>query len=318
MSKKNGATVDILKAELSKTPEKHGLYAGNAMRPAILQRAIDGGKRAVRKSDAEESGVRPEEFEEWKKNVGDLYEAACDFYEALGTDGESKAEAYCNEVWARILKAGEENVLIPKMYIRPSDAHNMRVWACEIETKTVRGIGTVGVYTGLDKFRGIVETRIALRIAGNAILKDDDRDVIDTYVKACKAVESANKTLNGYTEGKTTVSSIDAQIVDAQNVLDQVVEALTAAGVEDVERLTGRQKAAVTELKDVKAKAEKKLKKWAKVKDDLQDKYDKIVDKLDSIEGITEDTTPAAETEAERVASFEAAREAAKAAADAK
>lgn len=294
------SNVETLKKELANTQKDHSLYAINAMRPAILARAIEGGKRAIRKGDAEESGVRPEEFEEWLNTVNNLYEASCDFYEALGTEEEAQAEAEVALRWKLCVQCGEADALTPKMYIRPTDVHNCRVWACEIDTKTVRNVGVVPVYTGKDKFRGIIETRIALRIAGNAALKDEDRATLETYEKACKAVDSANKLINGYTEGKTIVSSIDAQIQDAQNVLDQVTEALKSAGVENVEELTGRQKAAVKNLKDEKEKAEKKLKKWSKVKSDTQAAYDAIVAKLDKIEGVAETApAPAPETQEE-------------------
>ena len=307
---------NVIANELAKTPDTHPLYAINAMRPAILQRAADGGRRAVRKSDAEEAGVRPQEFDEWKNTVENLYIASCDYYESLGTPEEAQAEAEVMRRWKLCVQAGEEDVLTPNMYIRPTDVHNCRVWATEIDTKTVRGIGTVGVYTGLEKFRAIIETRIALRIVGNAILKDDDRDVLDTYDKATKAVDAATKIINGYTDGKNVVASIDAQILDAENVRDQVVAALKAAGVstDDVEKLSGRQDALVKSLKDQKDKAGKKLKKWAKIKSDLQAKYDVIVEKLDSVEGVVEaaSVTPAAESCKDTLDNFEKARAEAK------
>lgn len=310
MSKKE--TADILIQEKAKTPETHTLYAINAIRPAILQRAITGNKRALRLRDAEDEGVREEEYKEWLNTVENLYEASKDFYEALGTEAEAEAEAEVALRWKLCVQCGENDVLTPNMYIRPTDVHNCRVWATEIDTKKVRGIGTVGVYTGKDKFRGIIETRIALRIAGNATLKDDDRDTIDTYEKACKAVDNAQKVINGYTEGKTVVASIDAQITDAQNVLAQIEDALKAAGVENVEAITGRQKAVVESLKEQKKKAEDKLKKWSKVKADTQPKYEAIVAKLDAIENVTDDVTPVAETVEEQKERLEDARAKAK------
>lgn len=314
MSKSNkNATVNVLTEELAKTPEKHSLYAINAIRPAILQRAIDGSKRAIRLKDAEESGVRKEEYKEWLNTVENLYDASVEFYKSLGTDGEAEAEAEVAKRWKLCVQCGESDVLTPNMYIRPTDVHNCRVWAAEIDTKNVRKIGTVGVFTGKDKFRGIIETRIALRIVGNAILDDDDRDTIDTYEKACKAVDNANKILNGYTKGDTVVSSINAQIIDAENVLTQIANALRSAGVENVDELTGRQKAIVDSLKEQKKKAEDKLKKWSKVKSDIQSKYDAIVDTLDAIEGVCDGDITVAQSNEDKISAFEEARAEAKA-----
>lgn len=298
MSKKNVNATAVLTEQLEKSPTTTAMYAINAMRRPILVRAIEGSRRAVREADAEESGCSKEAFKAWKNDVQDLYDSAVDFYESLGTDEESEAEAECLKVWQRILRAGEEKPLQPRMYIRPTDAHNLRVWACESETKQVRGIGTVGVYTGVDRFRGIIETRIALRIAGNAILDDEDREIISTYEKACKSVDSATKLLHGYTEGKTVVASIDAQIADAKKTLDAVETALKQAGqsADVIAELTGRQRAVVSDLKTAKTNAEKKLKKWSKVKDEFEPKYEAIRQGLDAIEGFLEEAPGSVET----------------------
>lgn len=190
---------------------------------------------------------------------------------------------------------------------------NLRVWACEIETRQVRGIGTVGVYTGLEKFRGIIETRIALRIAGNAVLKDEDREVLDSYDKAVKAIASAEQVLFGYKQGKTVVPSIDSQIKDAQDTLDKIVEALTFAGQDEeaINELTGRQKQLVSDLQEAKKNAEKKLARWTKVKEANAASYEAIQAKLDSIEGCL-DEAPAPQETREQITARHAAERAAR------
>lgn len=297
-------TTTVIESELEKTPEVSREFAINAMRRPILMRAISGSRRAINKDEALDGGCSASAFSQWKSDIEDLYDSAVDFYESLSSDDQKTiddAEAECLKVWKRILRAGEETPLQPRMYVRDTDAHNMRVWACESETRVVNGIGTVGVYTGLDKFRGIIETRIALRIAGNAILKDEDREILDAYDKAEKSIKSAEQILNGYQQGKTVVPSIDAQIKDAQDTLDKIVEALTFAGTpaDTITELTKRQKQLVSDLKETKDSAEKKLAKWTKVRDANEDAYNEIKADLDKIEGFL-DSEPSPQETAEQ------------------
>lgn len=273
-------TTDLLKQELENT-KTLSAYATNAMRPAIIQRALDGKKRAITKKMAEEAGVTEERLNEWIYNVQKLYEACTAFHEAIGTDTEKEAEQICWDVWKSILKAGEKSVLTPTLLIREKDIETLRVYACEIEHVLVQGVAPVAVYTGIEKFRGLVETRLAIRIAGNATLKDGDAEILKQYQKAVRMVARAQEVI----DGKNKVSSIGAQIADAEKKLKEMKDSLEAAGVKDPERFTARAQAALNSLKKTEKDAKARISKWAKIQKDLEAKYDEIEARLDSIEG---------------------------------
>lgn len=292
----NATVNEVLKNEVQAQDQavKVSPYATNAMRPAIIARSLSGKKKAIDTKIAEEAGVAKETLDQWKYNVQALYEAAVEYHEALDTENEKTAEQAVWDCWKTILKAGEKFVLSPNMFVREKDVENIRVYATCMNEEHVAGVGFVATYTGLDKFRGKIETRLALRIAGNAILKDSDREIIQEFQKASRRVESASKILNGYidTNGKTEVPSIGAKIADAEQALEELTATLKAAKVKNIEKFTGRQKALITNLKAEKKSAEDRLKKWEAVTEKLADKYEELINALDSIEDSQEVELP--------------------------
>ena len=309
---KKNTTKEALKAEMNK-PVNPSAHATNAMRPAIIAKALEGRTKAITLKMAEDAGVTKERLDDWKTNVQSLYDAACEYHESLDTEDEAQAEQRVWDVWRRIIAVGNADALSPKMFIRRKDVENIRVYATGIEAKHVQGVGFVGTYTGVEKFRGIIEVRLALRIAGNAILQDADREIMDKYQKAVRTVKKCNDEINGYTRGKTVVASLASRIADAQASLDAVTEALKAAGVKNVEELTSKQTQAVQILKDELKKATTRRDKFQKVINDLQKEYDEIVNTLDSIEDSATAPYPAPVPKAERMAKMQAAIAAAEA-----
>ena len=291
MSKVSATINEVLKNEMA-TTKALSPYATNAMRPAIIARSLDGKKRAITPQMAEQAGVSKDTLDQWKYNVSVLYEAATDYHEALGTDNEAAAEQACWDAWRKILMAGEKVALAPKMFVRKKDVENIRVYATALKEQHVAGVGFVGSYTGIDQFRGKIETRLALRIAGNAILKDDDREIIEDFQKASRRVTAAGNILNGYTDGKTEVPSIGAKIADAEQALDELTATLKAAKVKNIEKYVGRQKAQIANLKAEKKAAEDRLKRWSEVVEKLADKYEQLIESLDSIEDAQEVELP--------------------------
>lgn len=275
-------------------------YATNAMRPVIIQKSIDGVRRAINLKMCEDAGVSEERLQQWKYNVSKLYEAACEYSRAVGTEQEAEREQEVWDIWRTIIRVGEENPLHPNMFVRRKDAENLRVLAAESDELYVRGIGFVPTVKGQEAFRSKIEIRLALRITGNKTLNDRQREVLKDYAKAERNIRQANDVINGYTRGKQVVSGIDVQIADAEKTLEELVEVLKKAGVSDVKKHTKANVAKVKELKDQKTAAEKKLKEATKTKEDLQEQYDGIIATLDAIEGATDEAPKSTETVAEK------------------
>lgn len=299
MSKKNETktnatvnTAEILKeakAEMKEKEPKLSPYATNAMRPVIIQKSLDGNRRAITLKNVEDEGLTEATLEEWKYNVRKLYEAAIEYSKAIETPQEQERENEVWSVWKTIIRVAEEDRFHPNVYIRRKDVENIRVLAAESCEVFVKGIGFVPTVTGETAFRSRIEIRLALRIAGNKCLNDRQREVVKEYQKAEKMIKSANDVLNGYTQGKTTVPSIDAQIAEAEKELDALEKVLGEAKVKDVKPFTKRQNAVIKGLKQQKKSAEERLKKYSKIQKDQQDAYDEILENLDAIEGTTDD-----------------------------
>lgn len=292
------------KQEQADKEPKLSPYATNAMRPVIIQKSLDGFKRAINLKRVEDEGLEEVTLEQWKYNVRKLYEAACEYSRAIGTPDEDTRKQEVWEVWKTIIAVGEEDRFHPNMYIRPLDVENLRVLAAESAEEWVRGVGFVPTVTGEVAFRNKIEIRLALRIAGNKTLNDRQRTVLKDYQKAERMIKAAENLINGYTQGKVTVASLDAQIADAQKELDSLKDVLKAANVKDIDKLTKKQEAAIKTLKEQKAAAEERLKKYTKQKRDNQAAYDAIIASLDAIEGASkkEDVPKSNETKAETAA----------------
>ena len=260
-------------------------YAPNAMRPLIIQKSLDGQRRAINKSQAEDAGLG-EAFSQWVYHCRCLYEAAIDYSNSLQTidEGPNREELWAR--WRNILRVGEEDALHPNMWVRKADCENLRVLAAESDELHIDGVGFVPTLKGELAFRAKIEIRLACRIAGNATLNDEDRQVLLDMRKAERQIKTANLTLHG--NGKTGdewVPGIQAQIIAAEEALDEMNKSLELAGIKNPAEFTGEKIAAINALKDRKSSAEKKLNRATKTKAALQEKYDAIINRLDAIEG---------------------------------
>ena len=298
MSKKNentNATVntaEILKeakAEQAQKEPKLSPYATNAMRPVIIQKSLDGNRRAISLKNVEDERLTKATLDEWTYNVRKLYEAAIEYSKAIETEAEAERENEVWAIWKTIIRVGEEDRFHPNMYIRRKDVENIRVLAAESSEIHVKGVGFVPTVTGETAFRGKLEIRLALRIAGNKCLNDRQREVVKEYQKAEKMVNSAKDILNGYKQGKNTIPSIDAQIKEAEDELEKLEEILKTAGVKDVRPFTKRNEAVIKGLRQQKKSAEERLKKYEKILKEQKEAYDDIIATLDAIEGVSEE-----------------------------
>jgi len=259
-------------------------YATNAMRPAIIQKSIDGVRRAITPKMCEDCGVSEISLVEWKYNVSRLYEAAVEYSRAIGTDSEQEREQEVWDTWRTIIRVGEEDRFHPNMFVRRKDVENLRVLAAESDEMYVKGIGFIPTVKGQEAFRSKVEIRLALRIAGNKTLNDRQREVLKDYQKAERVIKQADMILQGYTQGKTTVPAISAQITEAEQELATLQDILKKAGA-DADKLTKRQQGVVKTLKEQQKAAEERKKKYAKILKDNAESYEQIIDSLDAIEG---------------------------------
>lgn len=286
-NEKNVTANEVLE-NLQYEAEKLSPYATNAMRPAIIRKSLEGRVKAIDAPFCEKVGVSKERLQDWKYNVDTLYNASCEYSRAIGTSQEAKRREELWMIWKRIIKVGEEDALHPNMYIREKDVENLRVIAAESTQEHIDGVGFVPTTRGKDAFRGFIEIRIALRIAGNATLTDTERDTVQDYRKAVKTIRQTRELLFGYVNPKgEQIPSLYDQVESAEADKKALVDVLKKAKTKDadIEKLTKRHDATIKQLNEQIDAAQKRLEKYLKVEKDLREDYKTIVNRLDAIEG---------------------------------
>lgn len=269
-------------------------YAINAMRGAIIAQSINGTNRAITKDDASKAGVSEERWNQWCLWVDDLREVAYHYAE-LQADREMpqtcnlirSAEGKVWAQWRSILKVGEENLFHKNMFVRRSDVEKITTFAGNITYVFVPGKGKVPAVTGKNNFRKFVETFLACRIAGNAMLSDAQRDIIKGYTGAQNTEKKYTDLLNGTTDETGLRDVMRAK----ESAYNEVVKALENAKVaQDVAEQVASPARLAFDIarKDVET-AEKAVKNAQEKQAELKEQYDEVVSLLDAIENPEKD-----------------------------
>lgn len=247
-------------------------YNYNAMRPALIAAHNLGNKKAINKDTVNAFGIQDEQFEEWKKDIKKLYEAALEYHKLFRkptltwtaedttalTDIEQKKIL---PAWANLLHAGEKSKESRELRVLPN--HDP-MWILRYISKiiNVADIGSVDSDAGFDVFRKGIETEIGLRIAQNGILTESDRDIIERYQSASRRVSSCN----------TIAEELLKELESAKSNLDKFAD----KGEEIKAVMT-----AIVKTVEEKISANNESKKQAQATvDELKGKYDEIVGKL--------------------------------------
>lgn len=289
MENVTNVTVNEVLQNVAYEAQKLSPYATNAMRPAIIQKSLSGRVRAIDADFASECGVTKERLDDWCYNVDTLYNTAVEYSRALGTDQEEARRQECWRVWKQIIRVGEGDIFHPNMFVREKDVENLRVLAAESCQEYVKGVGFIPTVRGKLQFRGIIEIRLALRIAGNAILNDTDKDILQSYQKAVKVIAQTKDLLLGYTDTKgNKIASIYDRIEEAEKDMEELVNTLKKQKGVNIDKLTKRHKAVIADLNSQMEAAEKRLQKNLQTEKELREDYSNIVKRLNKIEGTVE------------------------------
>lgn len=262
--------------------------ANNDIRKALGNVVITGKNTAITEKIAGSLGVL-EAFTQWKLNVNTLYDFACEYAEYFNdgdrTTSDKKlvdAERKVWNQWLRVLRFGEEDMIHPKMFIRPQDVETLRTWASGmviIQTAHNR----VFARTGETQFRKYVETLVYTRATCAGILSDADRDTYNKYTATARAIKSAKTFLNG--DKKTTGAKKHLETLKAE--LEELKEILDAAGIEPekVAIITAGKEVEINNLTKQIATTEETLKANEDDLKELAPAYTKVLATIESIEG---------------------------------
>ena len=271
-------------------------YAINAMRDAIIfaHNYPQCNKKAITEAMALENGATTERFNQWVYWVENLREtvvAYCELKQVKGADPKELAAARGRifAAWRTILKVGEENVFHPNMFLIPEDIESLVGYN---ETFMATYKGTQFANTSKVIFRKYVESLLGCRIAGNAVLKDADRDTLAEYYGAERAIDKANKALNGTDKNTkdgvvTHVKGIIENIADLTTRISDGEAMLKGFGVSDEDiaqnSMLGALRANLRELEASKVSAEKSRKEAEETKAKHAERVTEIESMLNSL-----------------------------------
>ena len=270
-------------------------FAINAMRDAIIDahNYPKCNKHAITEKEALENGATSERFNQWVHWVENLREVIVEYCEvkqskSATTEELAVAKGRIYPAWRTILKVGEEDVFHKNMFVRPEDVDSL-VGYCETFMATVKG--TQFANTTKVVFRKYVESLLGCRIAGNAVLKDADRDTLAEFYAAERTIDKATKALNGTektSKGTTThVKGIIENIADLTTRISDGEKMLKGFGLSEEEiaqnSLLGTLRASLRTLEEEKKSAEKSKADAEETKENLTERVEQIENMLNSL-----------------------------------
>ena len=239
--------------------------------------------RAIGKAEIEACNISEQAISQWSAYVEELREASNAY---LDIAHDPDADAHAIQVaegrvwseWRRLLKKGTEQEFDSRFFIRKNDLVHICGLCGEKFMSTAKGKNLAHA-TKAD-FRKNIETLIGIRLTGNGMLSDENRDTIATFERATKTVKTCKDTLNGYKDASgKKVAGLKDQLKAARATLKEH-EALAETLELDEEKrelFLGVYKDRVDTLDQAVTDTSKKLKEAEKTVTDTQEAYDKVM-----------------------------------------
>lgn len=246
-------------------------------------------KKALSEKDFTEKGLSTMAFQQWEAYVEELRLVVAEYNKlAQDKDASDKAiQTALGKVWSNwraVVKEGTEDQFNSNFFIRKADATMIANFAGLYAMDTA--VGRQFTTKGKADFRKAVETVIGIRMAGNAVLSDEQRDLIESYEKAVKAIKNYTEALEGKKDKKgTPIIGLRTLVTLAEKDYkkeETFLKKYKASEEETKERLQDLQTKIDNAKADV-AEAEKKLKEAEKTKEEKEADYTKAIALLKSV-----------------------------------
>lgn len=246
-------------------------------------------RKALSKEDFEKCNATEQAFTQWETYVNDLRKVAVE-YVNLTEDPEASdqkidtARRAVYAEWRTILEVGAEDAFHPGFFIRKEDAAKIGHWGSFTTIDTA--VGRVAANNGKAEFRKRIETLIGIRMAGNKILTDAERELLLKYEGSIRTIDRLTKEIDGFTrDGKEIIHGLKNDVADLEATVKKHTEQAKKYGLsdEDTENFV---KFAQTKLDEANAKladATKTLVAAKKVRDANKVEYDELRGKLRTI-----------------------------------
>lgn len=256
----------------------------NTIKAAIIYAHDElGNSRAIGKHEIEACNISEQAINQWADYVEELRIASNNYLD-LAHDAEADAQKIQTaqgrvwSEWRRVLKQGTEKDFDSRFFIRKDDIVHICGLCGEKFLKTAKGKNLAHA-TKAD-FRRAIETLIGIRLTGNGMLSDEDRDTISTYEKAVAAIKQANEALNGTKDAKgQPIPGLNANLSAAKASLKEHEELAVALELDEekTEKFLQSFKDAVEKVETAIKETKKKLEKASNTKAETQETYNKVI-----------------------------------------
>lgn len=245
-------------------------------------------KKALGKDDFDSQGLSEQAFDQWCDYVNGLRDLAIDYIkltEDINAEPKqiAKAKSAVFNEWRAVLKKGTEEEFNPGFFIRKEDAEKIGHWACFTTIDTAHG--RVAAAQGKAEFRKRIETLIGIRMAGNAMLDDETRDVIVNYESAVKTEKRLMDVLNGYDKAKDHFDGLTEQLSAKQAILAKMEQQAVKYKMteEDAADFLKGIKGQIDDLEKAIADTNKSIEEAQKTQKKLKEQYTDLIAKLKMI-----------------------------------
>lgn len=239
--------------------------------------------RAIGKSEIEACNISEQAVNQWAAYVKELQDASNTYLDmSHDPDADAKALQVAQgrvwSEWRRVLKKGTEKEFDSRFFIRKDDIIHICGLCGEKFMNTAKGKNLC--HTTATDFRKNIETLIGIRLTGNGMLSDEDRDTISIYEKAVASIKRCDEALKG-TKDKTgkLIPGLNAQLKSEKATLKENEAVADALELDEEKRerflapYQEKVKVLETAVKDTK----KALDEAQKTKEKNQGAYDKVM-----------------------------------------
>lgn len=295
-------TQETTQAQYVKAPlvERHEVFRINAIHPALVEAHNTNNTKAIDLELCKELGIAEESLIAWEgkcESFRTTVRAFVDtfFNEDISDDDRKKLEDAIFPEWKRMLQTGEEDLKKKTLRVDPYDIYLIFKFGT---TKVSTNHGTQFSIAHKKTFRKGMETVIGLKMAMNAVLSDEDRDLIKDYENAVALKNKKTLFLEGNDKQKGAKDQLTASQAQLDTLLADISTLeLAAKSIETnsdaakylimaLESKSEKAKVLQAEVTDLKKKignAQDCLDKSNKLIENKQNDYEKVMSKIEKL-----------------------------------
>lgn len=261
----------------------------HVMKQAIIKLHEENNTHAINLDDCSEFDITNQSFTQWTTYVEELRQTLIPYVEkTLDKDSNDKAistaEGKVFAMWKDVLTDAMGKQFSRNWFVRKSDT----AWLLRAVVRNVNTAnGSMYGFRAKTEFRREVERLIGCRLASNAILSEEDSDLIKGYESAQRNVEKKTELLE---KGTKKELSLYTQLENARTQYDKKYEEykqneqiMAIEGL--IDELTKSEASAITDLKTRIESAEKSKNASLEFIGENTKRYKEIMATVAKIEG---------------------------------